>query len=156
MRRTLEMVLVLAAAAGCAPADPAATQASPSGTASGPPARFDFNMLREEPIDVSASCDGVAVPGVLVQVRKGITTPTAVGYVVWTGVTGPDGHARATIRIERFGTDSAEVTLNKSGYVGHWSDAAAQASLGSFGPSAQIIAPVDDLRALDVDLERRP
>jgi hypothetical protein len=113
-------------------------------------------MTRTGGIDVHATSSGAPLPGVLVQVRNGTSTPATAGDVVWTGVTGPDGHARATIRTERVTSANLEVTLDKAGYLGTWTDMVARASLGRFAPSARVASTLADLGNLDLDLERSP
>jgi hypothetical protein len=128
----------------------------PASVATAPPARFDFKMIDTGSIDVAAHEGSAPLAGVLAQVRAAGATPGTAGSVLWTGATGVDGHAHGTIRTERLGGGSLEVTLNKSGYVGPWTDANARASFGAFAPSAQVITSVTGLRSLDLSFERTP
>jgi hypothetical protein len=145
--------------AGCTPGDqaPPAVQ-PPQGpqTSSAPTGTFDFTLTRTGAIDIHTTSAGEPLSGALVQIRTGESTAAGAGDVVWTGATGLDGHARATLRTERFMGAPLEVTVNKAGYAGTWTNTAARAAMGPFAPSARVVTSVAVLAALDLDLERSP
>jgi hypothetical protein len=123
------------------------------GEASPVPSVFLYDLTQTSTFDLQSRDAAGPLPGVLVSVRTASTAPTSPGELLWMGVTGPDGHARAAFRTDHAGDAPLDVVVNKPGWKGPYADESIRAAAGIFAPSARISVPLDALSGITVAME---
>jgi len=118
-----------------------------------PSSSFDYDLTRSSTIDIAAHDVSGPLAGVVISIRGPSPGPDLAGDLLWMGATGTDGHAHALIRTNLAG-ESLDVTLQKGGWSGPWTDPALRASQGITAPSARLIVSLADAQSMSVDLER--